>query len=221
MRTALTAEHLVYRLRLAATYCAASAQTGHLSHNSQLLLLDSLHDTVSVLSHVGGAFGCSMHSMQPCVQILYTYLQSCKAVVSNNTHSRLSCSLKVQVPHSCMTACKWLLCLAGSIGSTHRQMLCGDGLDMQGFTSEGRVVANKHRNQSVAIMDISHCCACRCLYSLGSFLHISSYITAACSLFTAIAQGDDMYLQLHQEVHYNMFCMLVSWCSGRCAAYLK
>ena len=92
---------------------------------------------------------------------------------------------------------------------------------MQGFTSEGRVVANKHRNQSVAIMDISHCCACRCLYSLGSFLHISSYITAACSLFTAIAEGDDMYLQLHQEVHYNMFCMLGSWCSGRCAAYLK
>lgn len=119
--------------------------------------------------------------------------------------------------HDCMQVTSML----GSIGNTHRHMLCDNGLDMQGFTSEGRVVANKHRNQSVAIMDISHCCACRCLYSLGSFLHISSYITAACSLFTAIAEGNNMYRQLHQEVQYNMFCMLVSWCSGRCAAYLK
>jgi len=31
------------------------------------------------------------------------------------------------------------------------------------ITSEGNVVAKRQRNQSVAIMDISHCVVCRCL----------------------------------------------------------
>ena len=68
----------------------------------------------------------------------------------------------------------WLACNCYHTNDTCIQSQPKEVRGSAGHTSEGRVVANKHRNQSVAMMDISHCCACRCLYSLGSFLYVSS-----------------------------------------------
>ena len=49
--------------------------------------------------------------------------------------------------------------------------------EQQLLTSEGKDVLKRHKNQSVAMMDISQLRACKCLCSLGSLMPTNSCTT--------------------------------------------